>query len=112
MGKAKKYMKNCSATCLTTINALLFLFIPDVLAYFEIAGIHQRYSTVLYSFYCVKVILNFLILVTRHNEIRQNIYNFIRILFIRRSSTTSSTPKCHKQASNVITLRNTRPQNE
>ncbi|PIO60528.1 hypothetical protein TELCIR_17974, partial [Teladorsagia circumcincta] len=35
------------------MNALVFLFIPDILAYFEIAGIHQKYATVLYAMYCV-----------------------------------------------------------
>ncbi|VDO75018.1 unnamed protein product, partial [Haemonchus placei] len=90
---------------LTTINALVFLFIPDIVAYFEIAGIHQNYATVLYSFYCVNVNLNFLILITRHKEIRQNFAYFVRVILLRRHPTTTSAQSVHKAASNVAPIR-------
>nr|CDJ85916.1 7TM GPCR domain containing protein [Haemonchus contortus] len=90
---------------LTTINALVFLFIPDIVAYFEIAGIHQNYATVLYSFYCVNVNLNFLILITRHKEIRQNFAYFVRVILLRRHPTATTAQSVNKAASNVAPIR-------
>ncbi|WKY06557.1 hypothetical protein Q1695_006606 [Nippostrongylus brasiliensis] len=40
---------------LTTINALVFLLIPDLLALFDLGGFYDNYPTILYSFYCINV---------------------------------------------------------
>ncbi|KAK6029052.1 hypothetical protein OSTOST_04848, partial [Ostertagia ostertagi] len=110
---------------LTTMNALVFLFIPDILAYFEIAGIHKKYATVLYALYCVNVRfmsfkvtiyyvntlvnLNFMILITRHKEIRQNISYFIRVILCRRTISNTNANNYHKPpGSNIVPMAGSR----
>ncbi|RCN32109.1 hypothetical protein ANCCAN_22094 [Ancylostoma caninum] len=53
----KNIRKSTVTVGLTTINALLFLVVPDIIAYFGIGGIHTKYATLLYSLYAVNVSL-------------------------------------------------------
>ncbi|EYC04287.1 hypothetical protein Y032_0088g2120 [Ancylostoma ceylanicum] len=86
---------------LTTINALLFLVVPDIIAYFGIGGIHTKYATLLYSFYAANVNLNFVILIVRHHEIRNNIANIIRVILFRKSQHSSY---CNSQSHQKIAI--------
>ncbi|KAL6737632.1 hypothetical protein Aduo_011259 [Ancylostoma duodenale] len=89
---------------LTTVNALLFLVFPDVIAYFGVGGIHTKYATLLYSFYAANVNLNFVILMVRHQEIRNNILYFIRVIILRRrhQNNNCSSQSQQKVAVNVV----------
>ncbi|VDL70803.1 unnamed protein product [Nippostrongylus brasiliensis] len=77
---------------LTTINALVFLLIPDLLALFDLGGFYDNYPTILYSFYCINVNVNFFILVTRHKEIRQNFAYFVQVLLLRQQAGKANQP--------------------
>ncbi|EYC38853.1 hypothetical protein Y032_0690g1562 [Ancylostoma ceylanicum] len=76
---------------LTTVNAVVFLLVPDVIVYFDILDWSQSYSAVLYSLSMANVILNALILVFRHREIIHSFKRFVFVILFRRSPKAKNT---------------------
>ncbi|KAK6751709.1 hypothetical protein RB195_003243 [Necator americanus] len=67
----KKNLINATITMgLSTLNALLFMFIPDVLLFIRISKAHLAFL-ILYSLMLNRIMFNFVLFVIRHREFRR-----------------------------------------
>ncbi|KAL6737631.1 hypothetical protein Aduo_011258 [Ancylostoma duodenale] len=76
---------------LSTVNAVLFLLLPDIIKYMGIFNYSRSYVTTLYSLSMTNVVLNAFIFAYRHKEIMGSFKHFICILLLRVRTEDSKT---------------------